>query len=64
MERYIESYPGNANRGFAVFVVQTLVRVYGALWNLCNGVGLDITCDNVRAGKNGNGKLCIKVYPP
>lgn len=64
LDRFVEVYPHSVNRAFGVFVIHTLVRVYAALWAASGGTGLDIACDNVRAIKNNNGQLFIKVYPP
>jgi hypothetical protein len=64
LERFLAANPQLINKGFAAHLVHTLVRVYGMLWRTCEGNGLDITAENIRAISRGSYGIVVKVFPP
>ena len=64
LERFVEANSLTVNKNFAIYVIQTLIKVYSMLWKSCDGNGLDIVLDNVRVTRNSSGGVCVKVLPP
>jgi len=62
--RFVETNPALLNRAFALYILNSLISAYTFLSGVCNGQMFDIVNDNIRAGRNASGKICIKVYPP
>lgn len=64
LDRFIETNPQTVNKNFAIYIIQTLIKIYAMLWRSSEGNGLDIVSENVRVIRNSAGGVCVKVLPP